>query len=115
MSAAFVGCLARSDAIWLWRLAADHRHFHNLHLRVQEVGLVFVAVYQRALSLTYVDELLDSVVGKFLGEFDVQRQDYSTFNDTFRQLVLEAEKQSAERAKVASDRGRNAGWGGSAG
>jgi len=65
-----------------------------------EVGLVFVAVYQRALSLTYVDELLDSVVGKFLGEFDVQRQDYSTFNDTFRQLVLEAEKQSAERAKM---------------
>eukprot|EP00193_Tetraselmis_chui_P012325 CAMPEP_0177780192 /NCGR_PEP_ID=MMETSP0491_2-20121128/17057_1 /TAXON_ID=63592 /ORGANISM="Tetraselmis chuii, Strain PLY429" /LENGTH=263 /DNA_ID=CAMNT_0019299917 /DNA_START=103 /DNA_END=890 /DNA_ORIENTATION=- len=66
-----------------------------------DLGLVFVAVYQRALSLLYVDDLLDRVVTKFVGEFDPAVHNYSAFNDTFRQLVLEAEKQSSERSKIA--------------
>jgi signal recognition particle receptor subunit alpha len=71
---------------------------------VQDLGLVFVAVYQRALSLLYVDDLLDRVVTKFVGEFDPAVHNYSAFNDTFRQLVLEAEKQSSERSKVRLSR-----------
>jgi hypothetical protein len=35
------------------------------HLLAQGLGLVFVAVYQKALSLTYVDELLAAVKAEF--------------------------------------------------
>ena len=38
-------------------------------LRLQGLGLVFVAVYQRALKLLYVDELLERVKREFATEY----------------------------------------------
>eukprot|EP00951_Prasinocladus_malaysianus_P019639 scaffold159168_cov38-Prasinocladus_malaysianus.AAC.1 len=67
-----------------------------------ELGLVFVAVYQRALSLLYVEDLLDSVLNAFVKEdvYSVHKYDYDSFNDTFRQLLLEAENRSMEQNKA---------------
>ena len=61
-----------------------------------------MAVYQRALSLMYVDELLDSVVNRFIkdGFYEGQKYDYAPFNDTFRRLLLECENRATERKNV---------------
>jgi signal recognition particle receptor subunit alpha len=59
--------------------------FHN------ELGLVFVAVYQRILHLLYVDDLLAVVRKEFSQIYDPKRTDYHDFTDIFRQLHLEAE------------------------
>lgn len=63
---------------------------------------MFVAVYQRALSLMYVDELLDCVLAKFTGDgrYVPQKFNYSAFNDDFRQLLLQCENRAAERSRV---------------
>ncbi|CAM6128802.1 unnamed protein product [Calypogeia fissa] len=63
--------------------------FHN------ELGLVFVAVYQRMLHLLYVDELLSLVKQKFSAVYKEDRTAYE-FDDTFRQLLEEAEARAAE-------------------
>ncbi|BBN16302.1 signal recognition particle receptor subunit alpha [Marchantia polymorpha subsp. ruderalis] len=65
--------------------------FHN------ELGLVFVAVYQRMLHLLYVDELLSLVKKKFSAIYSEDRTSYSPdFDDTFRQLLKEAEARAEE-------------------
>ncbi|KVI11723.1 AAA+ ATPase domain-containing protein [Cynara cardunculus var. scolymus] len=59
--------------------------FHN------ELGLVFVAVYQKILHLLYVDDLLAMVKREFSEIYDPKRMVYDDFDETFRQLRKEAE------------------------
>ncbi|KAL0381640.1 UNVERIFIED_CONTAM: Signal recognition particle receptor subunit alpha [Sesamum angustifolium] len=67
--------------------------FHN------ELGLVFVAVYQRILHLLYVDDLLSMVKQEFSDIYDPQRTLYNDFNDIFQQLKKEAEARAEEMKK----------------
>ncbi|KAL6973819.1 hypothetical protein U1Q18_028003 [Sarracenia purpurea var. burkii] len=67
--------------------------FHN------ELGLVFVAVYQRFLHLLYVDELLTMVKREFAEIYDPKQTVYNDFDDIFRQLRKEAEARSEEMKK----------------
>ncbi|KAF5469476.1 hypothetical protein F2P56_013545 [Juglans regia] len=64
--------------------------FHN------ELGLVFVAVYQRILHLLYVDDLLAMVKHEFSQIYDPKRMAYSDFDETFRQLKKEAEARAED-------------------
>ncbi|KAJ8750854.1 hypothetical protein K2173_016035 [Erythroxylum novogranatense] len=68
--------------------------FHN------ELGLVFVAVYQRILHLLYVDELLTMVKREFTEIYNPKRLDYHDFDETFRQLKKEAEGRAEEFKKL---------------
>lgn len=79
--------------------------FHN------DLGLVFVAVYRKILHLLYVDELLFSVKQEFSLLYNPKRRDYPDFDDTFRQLLREAEARADDlrkikQAKPATDGGR---------
>ncbi|KAF5749507.1 signal recognition particle receptor subunit alpha-like isoform X1 [Tripterygium wilfordii] len=67
--------------------------FHN------ELGLVFVAVYQRILQLLYVDDLLAMVKREFSEIYDPKRTVYNDFDETFRQLKKEAEARAEESRK----------------
>ncbi|KAF8393018.1 hypothetical protein HHK36_021259 [Tetracentron sinense] len=67
--------------------------FHN------ELGLIFVAVYQRILHLLYVDELLSMVKHEFSQIYDPKRTVYNDFDDIFRQLQKEAEVRAEEMKK----------------
>ncbi|KAL2326386.1 hypothetical protein Fmac_025444 [Flemingia macrophylla] len=58
--------------------------FHN------ELGIVFVAVYQRILHLLYVEDLLAMVKREFSQIYDPKRTAYPDFDETFRQLKMEA-------------------------
>ena len=58
--------------------------FHN------ELGLVFVAVYQTILHLLYVNDLLDMLKQEFLEIYDPKRTVYNDFEDVFWQLRKEA-------------------------
>ncbi|XP_020222793.1 signal recognition particle receptor subunit alpha [Cajanus cajan] len=58
--------------------------FHN------ELGIVFVAVYQRILHLLYVEDLLAMVKREFSQVYDPKRTAYPDFDETFRQLKMEA-------------------------
>uniref|UniRef100_A0A1J3ICS7 Signal recognition particle receptor subunit alpha n=1 Tax=Noccaea caerulescens TaxID=107243 RepID=A0A1J3ICS7_NOCCA len=68
--------------------------FHN------DLGLVFVAVYQRILNLLYVDDLLSMVKESFSEIYDPKRVTYDDFNETFRQLRKEAEARAEELKKT---------------
>lgn len=68
--------------------------FHN------DLGLVFVAVYQRILHLLYVDDLLSMVKQSFSEIYDTKRMTYDDFNETFRQLRKEAEARAEELRKT---------------
>eukprot|EP00897_Mesotaenium_endlicherianum_P002686 jgi/Mesen1/2445/ME000158S01643 len=61
-----------------------------------ELGLVFVSVYQRALQLLYVDELLQSVKDAFSGIYSPKKTVYTDFDTTFQQLLREAEEYGKE-------------------
>ncbi|XP_057967259.1 uncharacterized protein LOC131157271 [Malania oleifera] len=78
--------------------------FHN------ELGLVFVAVYQRILHLLYVDDLLSMVKREFSEIYDPKRTVYNDFDDVFRQLRKEAEMR-AEEMKKSKQVGRPVGNG----
>ncbi|KAK3437873.1 hypothetical protein EUGRSUZ_C02497 [Eucalyptus grandis] len=67
--------------------------FHN------ELGLVFVAVYQRILHLLYVDDLLSMVKREFAEIYDPKRTVYREFDATFKQLKMEAEARAEELKK----------------
>ncbi|CAN6290971.1 unnamed protein product [Urochloa humidicola] len=67
--------------------------FHN------DLGLVFVAVYQKILHLLYVDDLLAAVRNEFSQIYDPKRTNYHDFTDIFRQLHLEAEARAEEMKK----------------
>lgn len=65
--------------------------FHN------ELGLVFVAVYQRMLQLLYVDDLLLSVRDAFAdGHYDARRCVYPEFGPVFKGLLTSAETRAQE-------------------
>ncbi|KAL2327107.1 hypothetical protein Fmac_020534 [Flemingia macrophylla] len=55
-----------------------------------ELGIVFVAVYQRILHLLYVEDLLAKVKREFSLVYDPKRTAYPDFDETFRQLKMEA-------------------------
>eukprot|EP00245_Coleochaete_scutata_P009433 TRINITY_DN309_c0_g1_i2.p1 TRINITY_DN309_c0_g1~~TRINITY_DN309_c0_g1_i2.p1 ORF type:complete len:585 (-),score=135.53 TRINITY_DN309_c0_g1_i2:132-1886(-) len=59
--------------------------FHN------DLGLVFVAVYQRILQLLYVDELLGLVSKEFASYYCKSRFQYEEFGPVFHRLVESAE------------------------
>ncbi|GER46976.1 signal recognition particle receptor alpha subunit family protein [Striga asiatica] len=67
--------------------------FHN------ELGLVFVAVYQRILHLLYVDDLLAMVKKEFSEIYDPKRTSYPDFDDIFQQLKKEAEARAEDMKK----------------
>lgn len=67
--------------------------FHN------ELGIVFVAVYQKILHLLYVDDLLAMVKREFSEIYDPKRMVYDDFDETFRQLRKEAEARAEEMKK----------------
>nr|XP_010908801.1 signal recognition particle receptor subunit alpha [Elaeis guineensis] len=67
--------------------------FHN------DLGLVFVAVYQRFLHLLYVDDLLAAVRREFSQIYDPKRTAYDEFDEIFRQLQKEAEARAEEMRK----------------
>lgn len=64
-----------------------------------DLGLIFVAVYQRILHLLYVDDLLNMVKREFSQVYDPTRTVYNDFDDVFRQLQKEAEARSVELKK----------------
>ena len=70
-------------------------NFHN------ELGLVFVAVHQRILSLTYVDDLLEQVKRCFTethyDKTDSGRTTYAGFNDDLARLTKKAEANAAAK------------------
>ncbi|CAN8229914.1 unnamed protein product [Cochlearia groenlandica] len=68
--------------------------FHN------DLGLVFVAVYQRILHLLYVDDLLSVVKQSFAEVYDPKKMVYDHFDETFRQLRMEAEARAEELRKT---------------
>ncbi|KAM3337000.1 signal recognition particle receptor subunit alpha [Capsicum galapagoense] len=67
--------------------------FHN------ELGLVFVAVYQRILHLLYVDELLAMVKHEFSEIYDPKKTVYNDFDAIFQQLRKEAEARAEDIKK----------------
>lgn len=67
--------------------------FHN------DLGLVFVAVYQRILHLLYVDDLLAAVKREFSQVYDPTRTVYRDFDQIFKQLKIEAEARSEDLKK----------------
>ncbi|THU65995.1 hypothetical protein C4D60_Mb05t09540 [Musa balbisiana] len=64
-----------------------------------DLGLVFVAVYQRILHLLYVDDLLAAVRREFSQIYDPKRTSYGDFDEIFRQLQKEAEARAEEMRK----------------
>ncbi|XP_047322906.1 signal recognition particle receptor subunit alpha-like [Impatiens glandulifera] len=72
--------------------------FHN------ELGIVFVAVYQKIFHLLYVDDLLAMVKKEFSEIYDPKQTVYNDFDDVFRQLTKEAEARAEEmkRSKQVS-------------
>ena len=68
---------------------------------LQTLGLVFVAVYQRALKLTYVGDLLDRAGKAFAPRFRPNCWEYPEFDAPFQRLLLEAEER-ADAAKRPS-------------
>lgn len=71
--------------------------FHN------DLGLVFVAVYQRILHLLYVDDLLAAVKREFSQVYDPTRTVYRDFDETFRQLKIEAEARAEDLKRSSSN------------
>ncbi|CAA0814706.1 signal recognition particle receptor alpha subunit family protein [Striga hermonthica] len=67
--------------------------FHN------ELGLVFVAVYQRMHHFLYLDDLLAMVKKEFSEIYDFKRTSYANFDDIFQQLKKEAEVRAEEMKK----------------
>lgn len=66
-----------------------------------DLGLVFVAVYQRMLHLLYVDDLLAAVRRDFSQIYNPNRISYDhLFTDKFRQLHLEAEARAEAMKKT---------------
>ncbi|KXZ55716.1 hypothetical protein GPECTOR_2g1266 [Gonium pectorale] len=73
--------------------------FHN------GLGLVFVAVYQKTLSLLYVDELLTSVKDEFVGVYKPGQRGYKQFDDNGGATSGQAKKGST----AASGNGKASG------
>lgn len=73
---------------------------------MQGLGLVFVAVYQKALKLLYVDDLLARAKAEFsglyspdaAGGFAARKRYAAAFDSTFRQMLKQAESQAMSAA-----------------
>ncbi|KAJ6821485.1 signal recognition particle receptor subunit alpha [Iris pallida] len=65
-----------------------------------DLGLVFVAVFQRIFHLLYVDDLLAAVRREFSQIYDPKRTNYDEFGEIFRQLEKEAEARGEEMRKL---------------
>ena len=78
--------------------AASHALRWTTH---NERGLVFVATYQSALRLTYVDDLLERVKRRFVdAHHDAsapERADYDRFEEDFTALLRKAEAGAESR------------------
>eukprot|EP00878_Enallax_costatus_P008214 GHUV01008587.1.p1 GENE.GHUV01008587.1~~GHUV01008587.1.p1 ORF type:complete len:579 (+),score=230.88 GHUV01008587.1:233-1969(+) len=70
--------------------------FHN------GLGLVFVAVYQKTLSLLYVDELLQRVKDAFIEEYTPGSYAYSHFNDKFAKILRDCESRADTARRAAA-------------
>eukprot|EP00243_Klebsormidium_subtile_P009562 TRINITY_DN481_c0_g2_i1.p1 TRINITY_DN481_c0_g2~~TRINITY_DN481_c0_g2_i1.p1 ORF type:complete len:634 (+),score=210.96 TRINITY_DN481_c0_g2_i1:112-2013(+) len=67
--------------------------FHN------ELGLVFVAVYQRILQLLYVEELLAAVKAEFAPIYKEGKYSYKGFDDKFQRMLQAAEARAEENRR----------------
>ncbi|KAL5705225.1 hypothetical protein ACHQM5_023559 [Ranunculus cassubicifolius] len=65
-----------------------------------DLGLIFVAVYQRILRLIYVDDLLSMIKREFSQLYDPKRTVYNDFDDVFRQLHKEAQVRAEDLKKL---------------
>ena len=76
--------------------------FHNACIRcpnaqaenafvLQGLSLVFVAVYQKALSLLYVDALLEKIRDEFAVVYKPDISRYEAFEDTFKKVLKKCE------------------------
>lgn len=65
---------------------------------MQGLGLVFVAVYQKTLSLLYVEELLHMVKQEFTPSYKPNVYEYKHFDDAFKHLLKQCEAR-ADQAK----------------
>ncbi|KFM28829.1 Signal recognition particle receptor subunit alpha [Auxenochlorella protothecoides] len=63
------------------------------------LGIVFVAVYQKALKLAYVDELLGKVNASFSPRYQPAKFSYADFEPTFKRLLRESEERADQRAR----------------
>eukprot|EP00882_Tetradesmus_deserticola_P003898 GHRQ01004122.1.p1 GENE.GHRQ01004122.1~~GHRQ01004122.1.p1 ORF type:complete len:585 (+),score=268.56 GHRQ01004122.1:235-1989(+) len=70
--------------------------FHN------GLGLVFVAVYQRTLSLLYVEDLLSTIKDAFLQEYTPGSYSYPQFQAKFTQVLRDCEARSEKARALAA-------------
>lgn len=63
------------------------------------MGLVFVAVYQSALKLMYVDKLLQRVKSIFSEQYSPKKFSYANFEGQFKRELEKAEQISETRLK----------------
>jgi hypothetical protein len=76
----------------------------------QGLGLVFVAVYQKTLSLLYVDELLAMVKEAFADDYSPSNYSYDTFGTKFHKILRDCEARAdAARRNAAAQVCRRAG------
>jgi len=69
---------------------------------LQGLGLVFVAVYQKTLSLLYVDDLLQQIKDAFIAEYKPGSYSYSHFSSKFQTVLRDCEsKADAARRHAA--------------
>lgn len=74
----------------------------SVHLCLQGLGLVFVAVYQKTLSLLYVDELLQQVKDAFIEEYTPGSHAYSQFSDKFAKVLRDCESRADAARRAAA-------------
>uniref|UniRef100_A0A383V6G1 SRP54-type proteins GTP-binding domain-containing protein n=1 Tax=Tetradesmus obliquus TaxID=3088 RepID=A0A383V6G1_TETOB len=70
--------------------------FHN------GLGLVFVAVYQKTLSLLYVEDLLAAIKDAFLQEYTPGSYSYPQFQDKFAQILRDCETRADKARTLAA-------------
>lgn len=81
-------------------LALKHAAPHLFLL--QGLGLVFVAVYQKALSLTYVEDLLQAIKDAFLEDYTPGSYNYSQFSAKFAQILRDCETRADKARSLAA-------------
>lgn len=68
------------------------------------LGLVFVAVYQKTLSLFYVDELLNRVKSEFSARYKQGGKSFDGFEQTFSKVLKDCEAKADEARRLTSAR-----------
>lgn len=78
---------------------------------LQGLGLVFVAVYQKALSLLYVEELLQRIKEAFVSQYEPDCYKYPSFETTFQRILkdCEAKADAARRQSPPQQQGQQQG------